>query len=102
MRARIWLGVAIETSIRIDGIDAPEIKGKCKKETAMAEAARQEIITLTQQGSVEIYNIRNEKYAGRVLARVRTVDGTDIAEHMLQKGLARPYHGKKRQGWCGS
>lgn len=101
MRAHIWLGTAIETSIRIDGIDAPEIKGKCKKETAMAKAARQEIVMLTKNGAVAIYNIRHEKYAGRVLAEVKTVDGTDLVQHMLDKRLARPYQGQKRQGWCG-
>ena len=100
VRARVWIGTAVETSVRIEGIDAPEIKGKCEKETALAEAARREILRLVGERPVEIYDIRLEKYAGRVLARVRTADGIDIGQHMINKGLVRPYHGEKRQPWC--
>ena len=32
VRARIWLGQDVETRIRLDGIDAPELKGKCESE----------------------------------------------------------------------
>ncbi|MBI3440858.1 MAG: thermonuclease family protein [Proteobacteria bacterium] len=100
VKAHVWIGEEVETSIRIDGIDAPEIKGKCTQERVAAETARQEVIRLLSNGNVRIYNIRLEKYAGRVLAQIRTADGINIGEHMLEKGLARPYHGEKRQSWC--
>jgi hypothetical protein len=29
-----------------------------------------------------------------------TVDGRDVAGVMVGEGLARPYHGKRWQGWC--
>jgi hypothetical protein len=67
-----------------------------------AEASpRQEIISLLKNNMMTISNIRLEKYAGRVLARAETLDGVDIGRHMIKKGLARPYHGKTRQPWCG-
>jgi endonuclease YncB( thermonuclease family) len=44
--------------------------------------------------------VRLEKYAGRVLAHAQTSDGVDISKYMIEKGLARPYFGKKRQPWC--
>ena len=41
---------------------------------------------------------RLDKY-GRTLA-VLTVNGQDVAATMIGEGLARPYHGERRQGWC--
>ena len=100
VRVRVWIGQEIETSLRIEGIDAPEMKSQCAKERALAETARQEIIRLLGDNRIRIYNVRLEKYAGRVLAQAQTAAGIDIGKHMLEKGLARPYHGEKRQPWC--
>ena len=96
----VWIGQNIETSVRIDGIDAPEMKGKCTKERNMAESARQEVLKLLSNGQVKIYDIRLEKYAGRVLAKAETSDGVNIGQYLIKKGLAREYHGEKRQPWC--
>ncbi len=101
VKAHIWIGQEIEISIRLNGIDTPEIKGKCQEERSMAEAAQQEIIRLINGKPIRIYNIRLEKYAGRALAEAETANGINIASHMIQKGLARPYHGEKRGVWCG-
>jgi micrococcal nuclease len=97
---QVWIGQKVETSLRIDGIDAPEIKGKCERERAMAAAARAELARLVADGQVRIYDVRLEKYAGRVLAKAETTDGINIAQHLLDKGFVRPYHGEKRQPWC--
>ena len=96
----VWLGQRVETSLRIDGIDTPEIRGKCDIEKKKAKAAKQEIIKLLDNNKIELYNIRLGKYAGRILAKAKTTDGIDIASHMIKKGLARPYKGKKRLSWC--
>jgi micrococcal nuclease len=42
---------------------------------------------------------RRDKY-GRTLA-VLTVNGEDVAGVMIGEGLARAYHGERRQSWCG-
>ncbi len=98
---QVWLNQRIQTKLRIDGIDTPEMRGKCLAEKVKAKQARAEVLKIVNNNKVEIYDIRYGKYAGRVLAKIRTMDGTDIGEHMIKKGLARPYHGKKRTGWCG-
>ena len=100
VKVRVWIGQEVETSIRIAGIDAPEMKGKCEKERTLAEEARQTVIRLLSDNQIQIYNIRLEKYAGRVMAQVQTAGGVDIGKYMIEKGLARPYHGEKRQPWC--
>jgi endonuclease YncB( thermonuclease family) len=36
---------------------------------------------------------------GRTLAVV-LADGRDVAEVLIGEGLAREYHGGRREGWC--
>jgi endonuclease YncB( thermonuclease family) len=100
VRVHVWIGQEVETSVRIAGIDAPEIHGKCEKERRMAENAKEELQSLISGNPILLTNIRLEKYAGRVLAAAQTKNGTDIARHMLDKGLVRPYRGEKRRPWC--
>lgn len=101
VRLKIWLGHSVETKVRIAGMDTPEKRGKCGRERRRAEEARRALAGLLSAGKVRLSDIRHEKYAGRVLAKAATVKGEDIAGVLIEKGLARPYHGKKRAGWCG-
>lgn len=98
-RVEVWPGVLVETSVRIVGIDAPEIRGKCDEERRQARAARDELAALLG-GRVLLLEIKRDKYAGRVDARVLGADGRDVAEAMLAAGLARAYDGGRREGWC--
>lgn len=100
VRLHVWIGQNIETHVRINGIDTPEMKGKCDSEREKAQAARDALAALLADAKISLYNIRLEKYAGRVLADAATSDGTVIAKHMIGKGFARPYRGEKRGGWC--
>lgn len=86
-------------SVRIRGIDAPEIKGKCARERTAALAARDYVEDLVRSGrTFEFCDPEWEKY-GRVLVSLR-IDGRDVASALLKKGLARPYGGERRVGWC--
>jgi len=100
VRLHVWIGQDIETLVRIGGIDTPEIKGKCGFEKQKAIKARDHLSKLLPENRVELRNIRLEKYAGRVMADVHSPNGASVAESLLSQGLARPYQGKKRQGWC--
>ncbi len=98
--ARIWVGQEIVINARINGIDAPELRARCPRERALAERARDFVTAKVAGRPVWLVDIRNGKYAGRVLAVVRTEDGTDLARALLKAGLARPYHGGRRESWC--
>lgn len=87
-------------SARLIGLDTPELKARCPQEWLGAVAARYRLrlmllgaphITAVPQGS--------DRY-GRALIRLR-LDGQDAARRMIALGLARPYAGGRRQGWCG-
>lgn len=101
VRLHVWIGEDIVTRVRIAGIDAPELHGKCASERSRAAAAKAEMERLLSGGGIVLTGIRLEKYAGRVLAHAAAADGTDVATHMLENNFARPYHGEKRGGWCG-
>lgn len=89
--------------VRLAGIDAPELRGKCEGEKAAARAARDALAALLAAGEPRICPLGWEKY-GRVLATV-TVEGADggpvdVAAALIAQGHARPYDGGTRQGWC--
>ena len=102
VRTRIWLGMDMEIDVRINGIDAPELRGRCNSEGRLARSARQALIALVEGGAIRLYDIRNGKYAGRVVARVTAPDGADIGVALIAQGVTRRYDRRRRAGWCGA
>ena len=100
VRARIWIGQEIEIKVRLAGVDAPELRGKCERERILARRARDLVAASIADGEVRLHAIQYGKFAGRVLARVETSAGDDLGTALLDAGLGRPYRGKRRQGWC--
>ncbi len=99
--AAIWIGQDIRVSVRVNGIDTPELKGKCSQEMKLAQFARRFVVNWTYSGWVKLKNIKQGKYAGRVIADVFDSNGRNLAVELLKKGLAIPYSGGKRPNWCG-
>ncbi|MCT8972369.1 thermonuclease family protein [Microbaculum marinisediminis] len=98
--ARVWLGQDVHVLVRVRGIDAPELRGRCAEETRRARAATRRAAAAVAAGPVTLWRISGDKYHGRVLADVRLGDGRDLAAVMLASGDARPYGGAGRKGWC--
>lgn len=98
--ARIWPDHFVETLVRLAGIDAPELRGRCAEEVAQAERAKARLAALLAGGRLELVDVRYGKYAGRVVARVLTADGRDVAAILLVEKLVRPYDGGRREPWC--
>jgi endonuclease YncB( thermonuclease family) len=85
--------------IRIANIDAPELHPpRCAEEQRLGMAAKEKLQQLLGSGNVTISGSAHDRY-GRDLRYVE-VNGQDVGEAMLSAGLARSYHGEKRQGWC--
>ena len=99
VKADIWLEQSVTVRVRIEGVDAPEMEARCSAERERAEAARDFLIRRIGGGEVQLSQVVYDKYGGRVRASVADGHG-DIAEALLKKGLARPYHGGKRMPWC--
>jgi micrococcal nuclease len=87
-------------SIRVVGIDAPELRGRCMSETLAAYAARDRMAYLLASAKrVEIIRRKGRDKYRRTLARV-LIDGRDVADVLIGDGVVRPYDGGKRGGWC--
>lgn len=83
-------------SVRLDGIDAPEMKGKTTVEKELAKTSRYALAALIMNKMVTLKNVSVEKY-GRILADVY-VGNILVNEYMLDNNYAVKYDGgtKKR------
>jgi micrococcal nuclease len=89
--------------LRILGVDTPEKKSraKCTSESRLAEKASMFTQKTISEGLIKKIQIKSwDKYGGRVLGDV-IVDGQSLKNLLLSKGLAKPYDGGKKVGWCG-
>ena len=88
-----------EVIIRIKGIDAPEMQGKCEKESLMARLARQHTVNLIENAfRVELKNMQRDQYF-RILADVY-VDRTNLGNSLMANKCAVRYAGGKKYNWC--
>ncbi|WP_430470621.1 thermonuclease family protein [Thalassospira lucentensis] len=94
-------GEIANMSVRVRGVDTPEIRGKCESEKHLAKQARDYARNrLKSAKSVEFCEPEWGRYGGRVVASVR-IDGSPLDVELINNGLARAYDGKtKRQPWC--
>jgi len=99
-KAHIWPGHSVVTSIRVRGVDAPELRGRCAAERGAARKAKAAFAGLLSAGSVFIRNIDGDKYFGRVVADVYAGQGKSASDALLAAGHARPYGGKTREAFC--
>jgi endonuclease YncB( thermonuclease family) len=85
--------------VRVLGVDAPEIRGKCESEKAAAREAKMFTVEkLRSAKTVELRRMKRGKYF-RILAEVY-LNGVDLADLLISAGHARPYDGGTRLGWC--
>lgn len=100
-RVHLWQGLDITTRVRLRGVDAPELKARCFAESQMAQAARDALVALLDQGNVTVFDVGPDKYNGRVVASVATRLTPNVSAALIAAGHGRPYHGGRRAGWCG-
>jgi micrococcal nuclease len=97
VRAHLWLGLELTTRVRLSDIDAPELDGGCPGERELAEATRA-FLTVTLPPAVTLREIRQDKYGGRIVARVLNSMSQDVAEVLVAKRLA--VRAGTAPGWC--
>ena len=85
--------------IRLNGVDTPEIRGKCKYEKDLAIKARDFVRNkLANAKEIKLNNLQRGKYF-RVVADVY-IDGVSLEKELLENQLAYKYSGGKKSSWC--
>lgn len=82
-------------SVRLYGIDTPEIKGKTQAEKDLAIAAKNGLSNLILGKIVELRNITNEKY-GRILCDIYLGD-LHVNAWMIDQKYAIRYNGGTKE-----
>ena len=87
-------------SIRVNGIDTPEIRGKCEKEKYNAQQAKEMVTDILKDAErINLKNMERGKYF-RIVADVYA-DGENIADILIESGMAVRYDGgTKTKDWC--
>ena len=94
-------GTDVDVRVRLVNVDTPEIHGECDSEIVRANAARDRLRNLVPRGTVvDLKNIKDDKYIGRIDANVILPDGRDVGRVLINEKLGRSYSGGKRAGWC--
>lgn len=90
-------------TIRLAGLDTPELAGACEAERIAARAARDALIAWLNAGAFAIEGTARDKYGRPLRSFTRGPPGlrSDAAEALVAQGVARPYGGEAREGWCG-
>ena len=82
-------------SVRLNGIDCPEIRTKNVNEKKCAKMAKEMLSKNILHKIVTLKNVELEKY-GRILADVYIQD-TNVTDCLIKNHLAVEYHGGKKQ-----
>ncbi len=92
--------IGYRIGVRVNGIDTPEMRGKCDQEKQLARQAKKFTVSqLRGAKKVELRNMKRGKYF-RIVADVY-VDDKNLAEMLIEQGLAVTYDGgHKAKEWC--
>ena len=91
----------VSVRVRLRNVDTPEMNGDCEYERARAIAARDRLSEIIPVGSmVELSNVKDDKYLGRIDANVKNANGADVGEILIREKFGRKYNGGKRKPWC--
>lgn len=93
--------IEISVRVRLRNVDTPELHGECVGEIVMANMARERLSQLLPVGTtIDLQNVKDDKYLGRIDANVILPDGRDVGDVLVSEKLGRPYSGGRRAPWC--
>jgi len=89
-----------KASVRLLGIDTPEMASKCLDENKKALEAKAKLNELIGNSkTLTLTDYKWDKYGGRIDANV-IVNSKNLSQELIKAGLARPYLGEAKQTWC--
>ena len=86
-------------SVRVNGIDTPELRGKCEREKDLAVKAKERVdVLLRTADTIVLENLSRGSFF-RIVADV-IIDGVDLGALILNEDLATPYRPGSESPWC--
>jgi endonuclease YncB( thermonuclease family) len=104
--APLWsIAKHLRWSLREEGIDTPEHdwRAKCpaEKERGIQAIAYAQQLFAQKGWHIRAYDLKQDKYGGRLDGRIRFLDGTWYNDLMIAAGYAKPYTGEgPKPDWC--
>ena len=110
----IYCGHALKISLRLDGIDTPELHPKGQDlvgEALAAQKVRDYVSQLyTVDSLVTIKLLKVDKYGGRYVGHIYMdngdtavrPEGETLSDHLLARGYAKKYDGRAKPPWRAS
>jgi endonuclease YncB( thermonuclease family) len=94
-------GTPFKISVRLNGIDAPEMRSKSELERSAAIAVRDRLAEMVTDRIVWVYIMAWDKYGGRVRGEIYVGerDIESVSGILMAEGLVKEYHGAKREEW---
>jgi micrococcal nuclease len=89
-------------SIRLLGVDAPEIrksKDKLIEEYEAAVKVRDYMRSMFPRNIAKVKFHDWDKYGGRILGDIFTSEGVNVSELLISEGWVRRYNGEKKKIW---
>ena len=98
-------GLSAVEKIRLDQMNAPGIKSpeaKCEREIKLGLKAKQVLeVLISKKGSKgEVFLHRRRDGFGRLVGRIKLLDGTDLTQYMIEQGLAERSRTGEKTSWC--
>jgi len=88
-----------DISVRVNGIDTPELRGKCEREKDLAVKAKERVDALLKTADTIVLENLSRGSFFRIVADV-IIDGVDLGELILNEDLATPYRPDSESSWC--
>lgn len=79
-------------SVRVRGVDTPEIKGKTEREKELAQKAKKFTQAFLKKTPISLTNCGRDKYF-RLLCNVQNSTGKDLAQELIKADLGYAYQG---------
>ena len=92
-------GIPYRFSVRLSGVDAPEIRGGASTDEKRAAIAARDALRTAVLGEIVTLTVYSFDKYGRLLASIAHDHKGDMSQWMLETGHARPYDGGKRESW---
>lgn len=95
----VYEGTVLKISVRVLGVDSPEIRGTTGNVHKLALEAKEYVSSLLPANHIcEAKFVSNDKYAGRVVGDIKVGNPSSswLSDLLISKNYVAPYNGKTK------